>query len=236
MNKHRGGGTAIPLYLMAKAPVAGRVKTRMTPRLNAQRAAQLSHAMLAQTLATACEHWRGEVVLCASPAAEHPAFIKLTRAHGVAATTQLDADLGARMLHALQTGVARAGRAAVMGCDVPHCPPEIYRQLHSALMRGENPLGESEDGGFYCIGLQADCINVNARNSSCNNLFGNTLFGNTLFNDINWHSADTAAAVRANAQRLGVKFHALPRLRDIDHYADLTWLASIDARYQKFIV
>lgn len=203
-----------PLFLMAKPPQPGRAKTRMSPPLSAARAAELARKMLAQSAARACRHWRGEVVLCA--AAAHPVFAELAERHAIRVTRQpRNADLGARMLHALQGGIAAAGRAAVMGCDVPHFPGAMLARAHALLARGENAVGPAADGGFYLLGLQRA--------------------EETLFAGVDWNGASPLAQLSARAKILGMQFTALPELRDIDRYADLEWLAAREPAYQTFL-
>ena len=206
---------AIPLYLMAKAPLPGEVKTRMQPHLGRRQSARLAQLMLEHTVDTACRHWRGEVTLCVWPNPDHPVFTRLAGKHQLAVTTQIDADLGTRMMQALKQGIARSGCSAVMGCDVPHCPAEILAEAHAMLVRGENPVGPAEDGGFYLIGLhRAD---------------------ESLFRGVNWGGGAELEQVRERAQCAGLRLAELPPLRDIDHYPDLEWLAGIDDAYRRFL-
>ncbi len=208
----------IPLYLMAKAPVPGQVKTRMAPEIGPRQSAKLARLMLAQTVANACRHWRGEVALCVWPRHAHPVFVQLAERYRLTITSQIDADLGSRMMAALKQGIARAGRAAVMGCDVPHCPGEILAGAYAMLARGENPVGPAEDGGFYLIGLS----NLSRAE-------------NSLFNGICWDDPAPLQQVRENALSAGLHLSDLPPLRDIDRYADLQWLAGIDDAYKPFV-
>ena len=205
---------------MAKAPVAGQVKTRMAPQLDPRQSAKLADLMMAQTVDTACRHWPGEVTLCVWPDPDHPAFRRLAAEHSINVTTQIDADLGARMLAALRQGIAGAGAAVVMGCDVPHCPGEILAQAHALLAAGESPIGPSRDGGFYLLGLQR---------------FEAARAGETLFRGVRWSGASQLDEVRARAAAAGVRFCELPALRDIDHYPDLEWLAENDDAYKPFV-
>ncbi|MDA7972858.1 MAG: hypothetical protein MPK10_09920, partial [Gammaproteobacteria bacterium] len=70
------------------------------------------------------------------------------------------------------------------------------------------------DVGFYLLGLQrAD---------------------DELFRDVDWGGGGQLAQGRARASRRGVALGELPRLRDIDRYADLQWLAAHDASYARF--
>ena len=206
---------AIPLYLMAKAPRAGRVKTRMHGALGEVRAAQLAQQMLLHSAHTAQRHWRGEVVLCVWPDDAHAAFRHLRRHARLRIVRQRGADLGARMHHALTEGIARAGCAAVIGCDVPHCRGAILHKAHALLMRGRNPIGAAQDGGFYLLGLHAAPA--------------------SLFADIAWGGAQVCAALRARAMRAGIELAELPKLRDIDSFDDLKWLAARDRAYRRFV-
>jgi len=205
----------IPLYLFAKAPRAGEVKTRMQPQLSAAAAARLAQFMLGQTVENACAHWPGAVALCVAPRLDAPAFARLAARHQLAVTLQTGGDLGGRMQAALAAGIARAGAAAVMGCDVPHCPGPALARAHALLVRGENPVGATFDGGFYFLGLQrAEAA---------------------LFAGVEWSGPAVLEAVRARAAAAGLQLTDLPRLRDIDRYADLQWLAGVEPAYRRFV-
>lgn len=205
----------LPLLLFAKAPRAGEVKTRMRPHLTADAAAQLARKMLEDTVAGACAHWPGEVALCVRPRADAPVFAELAARHGIAVTVQTGADLGARMLNALSAGIARAGAAAVMGCDVPQCPAAVLAAAHALLVRGENPVGGCADGGFYLLGVRRAPA--------------------ALFAGVEWSGAAVLATVRARAAAAGITLTDLPKLRDIDRPADLRWLASVAPAYRRFV-
>lgn len=204
---------------MAKAPIPGQVKTRMQPELPPTRAAQLADLMLQQTAHTAHHNWRGEVFLCALPDPMHPRLRPLLKKYPLTPATQQGADLGARMLTALHHGIARAGCAAVLGCDVPHCSGTILQDAHALLTRGENAIGPAEDGGFYLLGIQGNATNEAPA---------------ALFTGVNWGTHKALQQVQARATTLGIHLSELPRLRDIDSYADLKWLANHDPAYQKF--
>ncbi len=207
----------IPLCLMAKAPVAGAVKTRMAPPLSPAQAAQLAAQMLRQTVRAACRHWPGEVMLWVSPRPDHPLFVQLAARWRLTVVTQTDGDLGTRMAHALRGAMARRGAdaAAVMGCDTPHCPPATFAAAHAMLARRECPVGPAADGGFYLLGLQR---------------------GDPMpFANIDWLAEQTLPAVRAHARDLTLSLRDLPPLRDIDRYCDLEYLATIEPAYRAFV-
>lgn len=193
------------LMIFAKRPVAGEVKTRLQPAYTPEQAARIAEVFIRQTVELAVSSWPGAVYLCGAPGIEHPLFDELARRFGVSLIAQGEGDLGARMQRALARGIERHGAAAVIGCDVPHCPWEILDDANSALARNENVLGPTEDGGYYLIGLAEPHA--------------------ALFSDIPWGGMRVLAATLERAQTLGVEFRLLPALRDIDTPADLWFVA-----------
>lgn len=96
---------------------------------------------------------------------------------------------------------AAGGPAAVMGCDVPHCPPEQLKKAYDLLSQGENVIGPCVDGGYYLIGLQV-CQPA-------------------LFSRIRWGRPDVLESTLQRAADHDTGFSTLIRLRDIDDYGDL---------------
>ncbi len=203
------------IYLFCKAPVAGRVKTRMQPGLSPQSCARLAGQMFSQTCVTLSRHWSGPRVIAADPDIGHPLFRRLGWELGFELEPQQGGDLGERMSHALSRGIARASAAAVVGADVPHISGRIVRQAEQLLQAGEEVVGPAADGGFYLLGLQTD--------------------GTSLFGGIRWGQGDVLSRLLEMARMQGRRFHRLPELRDIDRVRDLEWLAARDASYRQFL-
>ena len=65
---------SIPLILFAKAPVAGKVKTRLQPDCSAEQAAEIAKVLMEQTIKNAKQYWAGDVWLYVWPSAEHDFF------------------------------------------------------------------------------------------------------------------------------------------------------------------
>ena len=204
-----------PLYLFAKEPVPGRVKTRLQDRLSAEQCADLAQQMLLQSVQTATRFWPGERILCVLPRRNAAIFQSLAARYRLAVVEQCGADLGARLLTALQAGVDAAGAAAVMGCDVPHIDGAILQAGYRRLSDGEDVIGPSIDGGFYLLGLHR--------------------LPPTLFDRIEWGGNTVRTRLVRRAQQLGIRLHQLERLRDIDRWEDVLWLAGRDRRYARFV-
>ena len=206
----------IPLYLFAKAPVPGKVKTRLQPHLSEQRSAELAQLMLCRIVDTVVRYWPGELILAISPGRGHPVFDQLVNLYGISIVIQRGASLGDRMLNVLGRGISESGSAVVMGCDVPQIGADILQQCHVSLENGRNVAGPATDGGFYLLGL--------------------TQFDEHIFEGVVWGGDTVWARLSENASELGLELETLDRLRDIDNWNDLCWLADRDKRYQGFIL
>lgn len=203
------------LILFARQPVPGLVKTRLQPDYSPEQAAEIAAFMIRATVELAVSAWPGDITLSAWPGTDHPLFRRLADEFHVQLAPQADGDLGAKMLEALRQGIARHGAAAVMGCDVPHCGWDVVDQANSWLARGKNVLGPTDDGGYYFIGLQE------ARPE--------------LFEDMPWGSDRVLEMTLARAEKLGMEFDLLKKLRDIDTASDLWLVAQKYEPFKKFL-
>ncbi|MER6734153.1 TIGR04282 family arsenosugar biosynthesis glycosyltransferase [Streptomyces puniciscabiei] len=129
------------LLVIAKQPLPGRVKTRLTPPFTPQQAAQLAEAALADTLHTvaAAPATRRVLVLDGAPGDWLPAgFEVLPQCAG-----GLDERLANAFAHC-------SGPALLIGMDTPQVTPEL---LTVDFADCDAYLGPAEDGGFWALGL-----------------------------------------------------------------------------------
>ncbi|MBI3897739.1 MAG: TIGR04282 family arsenosugar biosynthesis glycosyltransferase [Gammaproteobacteria bacterium] len=203
------------LFIFAKQPIAGRVKTRLQPDFTPAQAAEIAAVLICETVTLAVRNWPGSVYLCGAPDSEHPLFATLADQFSVKLLDQGDGDLGARMQRALANGIAIHGAAAVIGSDVPHCPWTILDDANDLMARGHNVLGPAADGGYYFIGL--------------------TRPGRELFTDMAWGAGSVLAETLRRATAASIDFKLLPSLRDIDTAADLWLVARQFAPLHRFL-
>ncbi len=197
------------LYLFAKQPRPGTVKTRLRPQCSARRAAGIAAHLVAATAERAAGAWGGEVVLCCWPDAQHPLFESLAARLGLRLCGQVEGDLGAKMHAALAGGVREHGAAAVMGCDVPQVSTDSLGLAYDELARGRNVLGLTLDGGFYFLG-------------ACTTSPG-------MFAGVDWEGGEVAARTVSAARESGIEFGVmLPTLQDIDTWDDLQRVAVLE--------
>ncbi|MEZ5402131.1 MAG: TIGR04282 family arsenosugar biosynthesis glycosyltransferase [Bryobacteraceae bacterium] len=127
------------MIVFAKAPVPGRVKTRLG--LAPQIAARLHESFVAATL-DLCARLEARVELHTD--VETPAWGQ----YAVPRALQASGDLGARMLAALDS---RPAPVMIVGSDAPTLPPGHLAELLGALDAHDIALGPADDGGYYAI-------------------------------------------------------------------------------------
>ena len=206
----------IPIYLFAKKPVAGRVKTRLQSHCSPTVAAQIAEDLIRATVELVVANWCGQVRLCVWPDPEHSVFEEMRTTHSIDIETQAAGGLGKKLLRALDVGVGAHGAAAVMGCDVPHCPAAIIRRTCVALARRRNVIGPSLDGGFYLLG-------VNETHPD-------------MFRGIKWSTPSVVPNIECSFRHLDINLDLrLPMLRDIDTWADLVAVAQQFQRLSPYV-
>lgn len=132
------------VIVIAKRPVPGRVKTRLTPPFTPEQAATLAAAAVRDTLAAAD----------AVPAARHVLLFDgdpdgwVPKGWDVVA--QVDGDLDARLTAGF-LAVAGGGPAVLVGMDTPQVTP-----AHLPALGDDDDacLGLAPDGGFWAIGFR----------------------------------------------------------------------------------
>jgi rSAM/selenodomain-associated transferase 1 len=190
------------IAMMAKAPVAGEVKTRLCPPLSRRDAAALYRCFLLDSIAKISQIEAATPVLSYAPATAQTVFETL--APGWTLLPQQGCDLGARMADCFAQLFAREYTGVLLtGSDLPTLPAEVFHQALALLNTPKTDvvLGPSEDGGYYLIGLR-------------------TLYS-AVFDDMIWSTPQVFTDTVQRAERLGLNVALLPRWYDIDTPADL---------------
>ncbi|MFN8736670.1 MAG: TIGR04282 family arsenosugar biosynthesis glycosyltransferase [Betaproteobacteria bacterium] len=192
----------IGIAVLARAPVAGAAKTRLSPLLGAAGAARLQARLLEATLAKAVALPDARVTLWVAGDAAHPSVVAAAQHHGVTVLPQQGADLGARMAHAAAHALAAPGVAAalVIGTDCPALRTAHLEQAAAALARHPVVLVPAEDGGYVLLGLRAPQP--------------------ALFEGVAWGGPQVLAATRQRIAAAGLRHVELPALPDLDTPAD----------------
>jgi rSAM/selenodomain-associated transferase 1 len=180
------------LLIIAKEPVPGRVKTRLTPPCTPRQAAALARAALEDTLEAALavdRDTRRVLVLDGRPGPWLP--------EGFEVLPQCGEGLAERLAAAFADA---GGPAFLVGMDTPQVIPALLEAGLDAVAAGDAAFGAALDGGYWGIGLPA----ADAR----------------VFAGVPMSRDDTGAVQRARLAALGLPIKALPPLRDIDTIED----------------
>jgi rSAM/selenodomain-associated transferase 1 len=188
--------------VLAKQPLAGRVKTRLCPPCTPAQAAELAGAALADTL---------------DAVAAAPAPRRLLALDGEAGSwvpdcfevvPQREGDLSERLAGAF--AAVPTGPALLVGMDTPQLTPGLLAAATEALAEPgvDAVLGPAPDGGYWAIGLGDPAV--------------------PAFAGVPMSTAGTAAAQRRRLRELGLRWRELPALRDVDTIADARAVATAD--------
>jgi len=198
-------GTRIALCIMAKAPEAGRVKTRLCPPLSPDHAAELYRCFLLDKIAQVRNVAGAEPAVAYAPAQAAAVFEAL--APGFILLPQRGADLTARLTAVCGELLRRGCDAAIMtDSDTPTLPTERLERAVAVMKEGgcDLVLGESEDGGYYLIGMRRPHPE--------------------LFEGMRWSTPTVLEETLRRARVLGLSAVTLPAWYDVDTAADLARL------------
>lgn len=199
------------IVVFAKAPKAGSVKTRLSPFLTPEEAAELYTAFIQDTLNTARSVENTRISVAYSPDDAEPILRHITGFPAVSWFAQSGASLGDRLLRAFRYTMTDDTTGVVtVGSDCPALPKHIYEHAFEGLRKHDVVLGPATDGGYYLIGLRNPRSNPDR-------------YGD-LFRDIKWSTdlvyPQTVAAVAA----AGLSLFELPVWSDVDQGRDLLTL------------
>ena len=138
---------------MAKEPVPGRVKTRLTPPFTPHVGAYLYEAMLSDTIDVLISLKEAKKYLFIEPQSSR--YFDKFHVSGITIFPQSGRDLGEKMLGAVKLVMAQTGLPAIIvGTDIPLLRASTIINSVSLLSRADVVLGPCDDGGYYLIGLK----------------------------------------------------------------------------------
>lgn len=190
------------LYIVAKAPGDGRVKTRLVGGdWSAESVATLAGAFLTDTAALAT-HPRvpARTVLALDGSPTDLPLPLLSLPH----VPQGDGDLGGRLTRLFAAPfIDGSAQVCAIGSDTPHLPPAFLIQAfgHLASPNVDIVIGRADDGGYYLVGMNRFCPEV--------------------FDRIDWGTPDVFAQTLARAADANRRTALLPPWYDIDTPTDI---------------
>ncbi len=179
------------LIVIAKAPVAGRSKTRLCPPCTPAQAAELARAALGDTLAA----------VLATPARRRVVVLDGEQGAWLPEGFEVFPQRGDGLEERLAAAFEDVGEAAfLVGMDTPQLTEAHLVSGLEALDTAPSVFAPAEDGGYWGIGLRTPDARV--------------------FDGLPMSAEDTGARQRERLAELGLGIVDLPALLDVDTIAD----------------
>src|SRR5215813_8653911 len=186
---------------MAKAPLEGEVKTRLSGALNPEEVRRLYVAFLSDTFALMEEvmEEREELslALCYTPEGEEEAFEEVER-EGSLMFPQRGENLGERLTNCFADLFAMGFESVVViGADTPTLPGEYVFDAFECFETDDDVvIGPAEDGGYYLVGMRK--------------------LHKRIFEDIPWGGDGVLDATMDRARDAELNLVLLPEWYDVD--------------------
>jgi len=191
------------LVVVAKAPMPGKVKTRLIPPFTPEEAAALYRCFL-QDRFTTLNTIRGiDLAVAYTPAHTRDMFVAFSR-NGIDLFSQTGRDLGERLNNIFLEKLAGGYEAvSIIDSDTPDLPQWTIQDSFKRLLSNQTDVvfGPCHDGGYYLVGMRKPHPE--------------------LFDDIPWSTAQVLSTTLEKAEKLAVKTDLLPWWNDLDTFEDL---------------
>jgi rSAM/selenodomain-associated transferase 1 len=195
----------VAFVVISKYPTPGRVKTRLTPALTPQQAADVHRTFLLHLLRRLRSLNPAELIVCYDPPEAREPFADLLADFGPPTLLpQATGDLGHRLAAIATTVLKRHPRIVLLGVDSPDLPDAHLHGIAELTARADVSLGLATDGGYWAIGLRQG-VDPAA----------------LLHAKIDWSTDRTAAQTLHNAHALGYRTEAGHHWDDVDEPNDL---------------
>jgi len=188
------------LLIFAKAPVPGRVKTRLAADVGHEEATRIYKEMGGRIV----DQLRGgpyRAFVCFDPPDARTAIVEWLGPEGIEFLPQAPGELGERLETAFREAFRTAREVVVVGTDAPGVDAEVVGGAFHRLSEADLVLGPATDGGYYLLGLREEVPE--------------------LFRGIPWSTDLVLAATMERAEVRGLAVATLPTLSDVDTLTDL---------------
>jgi rSAM/selenodomain-associated transferase 1 len=180
---------------LLRLPVLDKVKTRIAAQTDAATALHIYKSLVTETLATVSN----------LPVSVYLVFDgglpdKKDREPHFKYRLQCDGDLGEKIIHALETGLAHHTGVVIIGSDCPALSAGMIMEAFGQLDHHDIVIGPAADGGYYLLG----CKETNRG----------------LFEDMAWSSDKVLSTTLARCRQLQLSVYMLPELHDVDTIED----------------
>ncbi len=197
------------VLVFARAPIAGKVNTRLIPSIGIDAATRLQQDLIHRRLSLLTQSQLCNVTLMCAPDTTHPCFKQCKTLYNVSLVTQSGSDLGQRMSKGIQQALEKKPHVIVVGTDTPALSVDIIDEAITQLRQSvEVVLVPAEDGGYVLIGVRQN--------------------RHALFEDIQWGSELVMQQTRDKIKQLGLHHYEMKSCWDIDRVEDYRRFLQLD--------
>ncbi len=183
--------------IIAKAPVAGEVKTRLCPPCTPEQAAGIAAAALADTFAAVEE-------VAAATGARRVLLLDGALQDWMPTTFEVVSQRGDGLEQRLCNGFVDLGPGVIVGMETPHVVSALAGAIDAARC-GIDTIGLALDGGYWMIGLCAESVAM----------------APDLFEGVAMSATHTGLSQIGRLHAHGRRVRLLPIARDLDTIEDL---------------
>lgn len=187
--------------IMAKQPLVGKTKTRLCPALTPQQAADLSEALLLDTITLVSQLPGIDLALAITPPSSKVYFAGITPT-GTCLLPVEGENIGECLVQAFEALLGMGYRKALaINADSPSLPAQFILQAVDLLDQADLVLGPGEDGGYYLVGMSR--------------------LQPGIFAEIAWSTDRVLVQTLERSRQLGLSTALTPPWYDIDTVAEL---------------
>jgi hypothetical protein len=196
----------VNILLFAKAPEAGKVKTRLQPQISPSRAARLYQLLLNKVVANISKT-NFPISIWRAGSLSHPCWQEYAKNPLITLHEQGAGDLGDRMKFAALESLKKFNKVVLIGADCIDIDKHYLELAVSKLDTNNVVIGPANDGGYVLLALYSVATD--------------------FFSDIEWGSDKVLSQTLMKIDTLGWSYKLLPALNDIDRPEDLATLGAI---------
>jgi hypothetical protein len=194
------------LLIFTRNPELGKVKTRLAQTVGNQTALDIYKFLLKKTKDVASKVSADKAVYYSVEIRKNDIWdARIFKKH-----SQVDGDLGIRMLHAFKNGFgAGYEKVMIIGSDLYDLSSEDIDKAFTALATNDLVIGPAEDGGYYLLGMKS--------------------LHTTIFKNKEWSTENVRKDTLEDLKDKKVKL--LEFKNDIDTYEDIVDIPEIMATF-----
>lgn len=189
------------VLLYAKAPVEGKVNTRLIADIGVQAATKLQYDLIHDRLSMLTDAKLCDVRLMCAPSQLAEDFLQCRKQYPVTLADQTGENLGERMFNGVEAALQQYNYCIVIGTDAPALDEVRIKQVIDALHEDNDVvIIPADDGGYVLIAMRQAY--------------------SFLFHDISWGSEEVMRQTRNRLNENNISFEELDSCWDVDRLED----------------